>query len=190
MTRLPPGPIFEGRWIRLVPFHRHPRGAYVEILTAPENAFRFRGVGPGTPSATLERLLGDSVLVQFGIEAIDAHRLVGLVQVVAPDFRHGTAQMALALEPSSQGQGWPLEAAILTLNYTLIAHPLRKVYFELPAHNAPFLARGLGSLTCEEGTLSAHEWIGGSYRDVTFYSIDRSSFYEIELVRQLLGLEA
>lgn len=155
------------------------------ILLEPSNQFRYRNIGPGASPAVFERMLREEPLAQF-VATTPKNEVLGLVQCLVPDFQHGTAQLAAVFTSAVHGAGWPLEGVVLFVNYLFVAHPLRKIYVEVPEFNYRLMSRGMQRLFKYEGVLTDHEWSLGQYWDVHFLSLPREHFYALPVVERLL----
>lgn len=175
----------ESSRVRLVPVGPAERAALFAVVTDPRVAFRWRSIGPGTSPRIFERLLEENVLCQFAIQSKSSGDLIGMVQCVAANFHHGTAQLTVLIAPSYWGKGWPLEGVLLFLSYVFVGYPLRKLYLEIPEQNWHVLRRGASRLFREEGVLSKREWHLGAWRDVALYSVDRDEFFEHPLTARV-----
>ena len=109
---------------------RH-RGFVHEILTSPANDGRYRGYSSTSPISALDGLLvGDDILMQSLLMKEDEP--LGFVQCLVPNFRHGTAQLAVALASSIQQEGWPILGVVAFVGRAFFMHPIRKLYLEIP----------------------------------------------------------
>lgn len=167
--------------VALVPIERVQRARLHELLILEGGAHRWRGLDPGSPAQSIERLLTESVLSQFAI-ADGEGNLCGLVQCLLPNFAHGTAQLGVALSNSYHRRGWPLEAVALFVNHLFCVYPLRKIYVEVPELNLEMFGKRLGVFFAEEGTLWEHEWHLGAYRSVTYFAMTRDAFQANESI--------
>ena len=159
------------------------------LVSEPLNAYRFRGLGPGSPERAVRAVLGDPLVLEQYLLADDAGRMLGLVQALTADFRHGTCQLGVVLSTAAQRTGWPLKGAVLFIERIFHQYAFRKLYLEVNEFNQAPLARGLDRMFTREGTLLEYEWLEGAYRDVTFWSITREQFRDLPLRRLMLRAE-
>lgn len=173
--------------VRLMPLRVEQHAPLIRaLIEEPENAYRFRGLGPGSPEGSVERVLRDPALLSQFLLVDRQDQLVGLVQAILPDFKHGTCQFAIVVQDALHHAGWPLKGALLALENLFHTYPLRKVYIEVNELNDKRLGRGLATVFDREGTLSDYEWHDGAYRDVTYWSVTRDRFMSLPLRRFLL----
>lgn len=150
-----------------------------------------RGVSVSSPESFAEHLWR-SVLVQHLVLEVTAAAPVGLVTAYDADFRNGTARVALLLDRSLHGEGWPLEALALFVNYVFRTWPLRKLYAEVAPHVLQQFATGIGGLVREEGRLIAHEYVGGEWCDVVIVSLFRDAWEAAApaILKKIVGRQA
>jgi RimJ/RimL family protein N-acetyltransferase len=175
--------------VRLDDLAAHGPAFVHRLVNQKSNAYRFRSLGPGVSARAVEHALTDGVLSQFVLVADESP--VGLLQAILPDFKHGTAQLAVLLDERLHRAGWPLEGLVLFVNHTFTVYPLRKIYLEILSPNVELIgARGLERQFRPEGVLENHEWFMGEYVDAHFYSISRDDFYADQRLVRLLTEEA
>ena len=160
-----------------------------EMAFSPNNCHRWRYFGGSTSFAEFDRLLWDRVLCQFVVTRASNPVPIGLVQCVASNFRHGTAQINVLLAEGVQRQAWPFEGVVLFVNYLFETFPLRKLYAEVPEFNFAAFAGGAGRYFATEGRLTAHEWHLGRYWDLLILAMTRETVLTKEIKQWLAGLE-
>ena len=164
--------------------------AYVRSLVlSDESAPPWRrGPSASNPDSFPDQLW-HSVLAQHLVLEAVAGAPIGLVTAYDADFRNGTGRVALLLDRSVLGEGWPLESAVLFVNHVFRTWPFRKLYAEVPAHALEQCASGIGGMVREEGRLIAHEYVGAEWSDVVILSLFREA-WEAEapaILRKVVG---
>lgn len=143
------------------------------LLVSPDVGARWRFRGASPSPHDFPAYLGHGVLVQFVADQRATAKPIGLVSAYNADFANQHAWVAMALDPSVQRAGWPLEALLLFIEHTFSAFSFRKLYFEVPAFNLGQFASAIGRALEEEGRLRDHEWYGGAWWDRVHLSLTR-----------------
>ncbi len=184
---MPDQPVLGNSRVRLLSLNGQSRERLFQIATDPRSAFKWRSVGPGFSRRNFDRVLDENVIIQLVIVDVASDSPVGLLQAINANFYHGTAHLTLLLDPSFRRLGWPLEAALIFMDYLFVSLPLRKLVLEVPEQNWKNLQRGLDRIFEYEGLLRAQEWHLGAYRDIRVYGITRESFRENVLIMKVIS---
>lgn len=155
------------------------------ILASSSAEGRYRGFGPASSQESLDRILRENVLCQ-SLLVDRSDQAVGLAQCLVANFRHGTAQLGVALAPHVRRTGWPLLGVVLFVDEVFRSNRLRKLYVEVPANNIPQLSTGVHRLFQWEATFAEHEYFEGGYQDVHFYSLTYERFQNEKQFQRLL----
>jgi RimJ/RimL family protein N-acetyltransferase len=116
---------------------------------------------------------GEGTLAQFVVEQRSTGEVVGLVTAFGASLRDQHAHLAFFFGERHQGQGWPLEALALFLDYVFTVFDLTKLYGQLSELNLPLLASGLDDLFVEEARLVEHDFYDGRHWDSLILAIYR-----------------
>ena len=101
-----------------------------ESLTAPEVSESFR-------ARLRDNVAADPWLDGFGIVQLKELRLIGLCSYVGPPDAEGAVEIAYAIAPGFEGQGYATEAAKLLVEHAFASGRVRRVRAHtLPEHNA------------------------------------------------------
>jgi len=146
------------------------------LLSDQEVASRYRFANAVPSPSEVERALWERALAQFVLIDQRDDRRVGLCQLTNAVFRHGTANIAVVIEPDSRRKPWVLEGVALFVEYAFGSFPLRKLYGEVVEFNLAQFASGRDRLFVEEGRLRDHEWHFGRYWDVSILSVSREAW--------------
>jgi RimJ/RimL family protein N-acetyltransferase len=121
-------------------------------------------------------VLWGSVLTQFLIVSRQSCRPCGLVVGYDADLRNGTVRIAMILDSTVQGRGWPFEAGALLIEHLFQNWPLRKIYAEALSPVAQSIAGGIDRLFTEEGRLIQHEFVSGEWQDLHTFALYREQW--------------
>lgn len=163
--------------VQLVPIGAFRREVLHRMIWMEVEPYSWRGLGPDSTEGQIDEALSSGVLSQSLLVSSRTGGLLGLAQILVPNFRHGTAQFTGLIRSQFQGKVWPIDGFVQFLHNTFVNHPIRKIYAELPASNVSRFGRGLARFFEVEGTLKGHEWHRGEFRDVTFFGLERDAFY-------------
>jgi hypothetical protein len=105
--------------------------------------------------------------------------LGGLVQLIRPNFRHGTGDLALVVVPEAQRKLWPVEGAIVFINDVLTEFRLRKLYAEMSGISYERVGNGMLRIFQVEGVLRDHEWHDGRYWDSYLLALYRTEWQAV-----------
>lgn len=158
---------------RLRPLRPDDYGYLFEMLSTPPalQQWRFRGGFPNHQQFV--SALWNQVALQLLIEGKHTGRPLGLVQAYDRDLRNGHVRFSMIVDPAVQGQGWPLEAAVLSLDHLFRLWNLRKIYADvLEPFWAP-IGSAVGWLFDEEACLLEHEFYDGSYHSLRILSVTK-----------------
>lgn len=164
-----------GRWARL----RHLRPvdvqALYEIANDPAIAFRWRYRGHTPSFEEFSQSMKQGVLAHFVVESVDGE-FAGYVVAYNADHRHGIVYLAVMMRPDLRGVAWPVEGAILFIDYIFTVWNLRKVYAETLSFNFAQFSSWSGRAFDVQGVLTDHEYYDGSYWDLYVLATTRDQW--------------
>jgi RimJ/RimL family protein N-acetyltransferase len=176
-----------GRRVRLRAVKTEDLDFLYALNTRPELGFRWRHGGEIPSPENFVAELWRGVFVQFVIESQRSEEPVGIVTALNWDGQNRVADVGMALAPEVSGIGWPIEAAVLFVNYLFVNFDLRKLYAISPQFNFVAVERTATKYGTIEGHLHDHHYYNGNHWDVAILSIDRSQWSENrQLVERLL----
>lgn len=123
------------------------------------------------------------VAAQFAVITSERLSLIGLVQLHALDLRSRHVHLSFLIANEFHRMGWPLEAALLAVNYAFSMWDLRRVYVQTVASDIAHFASVGQKVMTEESRLSEHQDVGGSLDDLVRLTATREEF---ELGRERL----
>ena len=135
--------------------------------------WRFRAVYPSF--VDFERTFYNDVAAAFIVELSDATTPVGCVTCYGMNLRDGIASLAVQIQTVHLGVGHGVVSAHQMASYVMDRWPVRKLYLEVPAYNVGQFRSLVGSVLRQEGVLSEHIFLEGTYHDLIIFSIDRVS---------------
>lgn len=149
------------------------------LASSGEIPWQWHGL-PASPE-NFRETLWSRTLVQFAISSRNgSDDFAGLVTAYGANLAFGTCYMQMLLSPGFRSLAWPIEGAVLFLNYLFQKYPLRKVYAEATTDTMPFFQSGEGSLGYTiEGHLRDHLFVNGRYVDLFILSISRDAWDRI-----------
>lgn len=114
--------------------------------------------------------------IDLVIEEKKTHKFIGLIGVNGIDYIHRRAKFGIFIKRKYWGKGFGREATRVFLNYLFNQVNLNKIYLEVLAENkqAIGLYKRVGFV--KEGSLKAHCYQDGRYKDVEIYSIFKTSY--------------
>lgn len=176
--------MLEGARIRLRPVRPGDYPFLYELSLSQEVGFRwiFRGSTP-TFEAFAQSLSQNNVLVQFIIERNGPPPAqLGLIMAYRPDFQNGTVYIAMVVEPQPGllNRGWPIEAAVLFVDYVFMLWNFRKLYMETTDFSLPAFASGLNGILEQEGCLKQHEFYNDHYWDLYVLALYRQRWQVVK----------
>lgn len=164
---------------RLRPVRLSDYESLFELVSHTEatNRWRFRGATPSPED--FREMLWRGVLTQFVICRKTSETPIGLITAFDVDYTNNVVHLALLLDRTVRRTGWPLEAAIVFVNYLFEHWAFRKIYVESVEYAARWFRRAATRrLFVEEGCLSDHEWFAGRYWDVHLLALHRERWLE------------
>lgn len=175
----PDGPRIEARGVHLRPITEPdlPRLRMAEFFL-PGASWRSRGATP-SPSQFADLVWVGSLtqLLAFatglGDDAPD--ELVGWFQLYEVEHHNGIGSLGAANFLVRPDPRFGI-APTLFIDYVFDTWSLRKLYLELPAHNAPSVAAVLDAPLVREGLLTDRLFHGGRFIDVGIYSLGRDDW--------------
>lgn len=138
--------------------------------------YRYRGATPGPRQ--FEADLWAGVLAQFAICRLDDPTPIGLVTAYNASLNDGHAHVAVCLDASVQGRGWPLEAVGIFIEHLFRCFELRKLYAQVSDLNRNRFRSALGNLLVEEARLADYDFFDGAYFDSVIYALWRSRWFD------------
>jgi RimJ/RimL family protein N-acetyltransferase len=165
-----------GRRVRLAEVGEIEEQWLYETGTLEEVANRWLHPPGTTGRQQFHDRLWNGVLAQFVLRHVETSDLLGQVVAYQASTLHGTASLAVMLAPGAQRLGWPLEGALLFIDYVFRAFGLRKLYAEVTDYNLTQYRSIVGRFASEEGCLRQHLRVGGSYHDVHILAIARGDW--------------
>jgi len=167
-----------GRWVLLRPVEPTDHTRLAAIMSGPAGGprYRYRGATPGPRQ--FESDLWAGVLVQFAICRHDDPTPVGLVTAYNASLSDGHAHVAVCVDPTVQGRGWPLEALGLFIDHVFRCFELRKLYAQVSELNRGRFRPALDDLLFEEARLVDYDYFDGAYFDSVIYALWRSRWFD------------
>lgn len=168
-------PTLRGRWVTLRPLRPGDMPFFYEVMSDPAVGFRWRFRGHTPSFEEFSLAMSQRVCAQFVIED-PGQQPIGLVVAYNADHRHGIVYFACMIRPDFVGRGWPLEGALLFLDYLFKLWTFRKVYAEALSFNFAWFSSWSGRVFESEGVLKDHEYYDSQYWDLHILSCTRTSW--------------
>jgi RimJ/RimL family protein N-acetyltransferase len=162
-----------GRWVDLRPVADADVDRLRQIASMPgvTETFRYRGRTP-SPADFAADLWRDA-LVLLTVRSRATRRIVGLVGVIAPNFRDRHAHLVVLFDPAVHRQGWPLEAVGLLVEYAFDRFDLHKLYGQLSEPSFDAISSAVSRVLDVEVRLHEHEYAAGGWRDSILVALYR-----------------
>lgn len=140
----------------------------------------WRSRGAFLSPAQLQGFLTHNVLVAgVATEGSDPGApLVGLAELLDPDFVDRRAHLSLIVDPERHGSGLGVAVALTFAKFCFATYALDKLCIEVRADNWR-LVPGLRRLTRHEGTLRHHLNIAGEWKDLEIFALFREDLEDI-----------
>jgi RimJ/RimL family protein N-acetyltransferase len=129
-----------------------------------------------TPGETLEAFrqsLWQGVIVQHAIEDLRSGRSVGLLIAYNANIMHRYSYFSIVLLPEYRLRVWPLEGALLFVNYVFRRFNLRNLYAETIGPHFSQFKSGVGKFFEVEGQYRDRVVINGATHDLYVLTITR-----------------
>jgi RimJ/RimL family protein N-acetyltransferase/aryl carrier-like protein len=165
-------PVLADRAFRLTTVEPGDVPFLFRLATAPATGFRWRYRGAPPSWERFSSELWQQVLVHYVVRRTSSDEPVGYVVAYAADLGHGRAHVA-AVFGADIGTGMPAQAVRMFVRSLFHVFPLRKIYFEIPGFNWPFVASAASTLFDVEGVLRDHDVYAGRYWDTYICAIHR-----------------
>lgn len=172
-----------GRRVALERLQPHHLPALYEIATASDTAEDWPLCGQPVPAADFEAFLWALSRTQFAVVRRDTGQAIGLVQAVGEDLRNRTADLAVVVSPRMWRAGWPLEAAVLFVDYLFNGLGFRKLYLSMTESTLRRLGRPLHTDMTLECTYTRHVRQGDHYEDLSVFALHRDRWDTAKLRR-------
>jgi RimJ/RimL family protein N-acetyltransferase len=131
-------------------------------------------------SVWMEEILvnNDNKDVYFGIEKLQSHELIGIIQLNAIDYISGVATCGILIgKDSERGQGLGVDSVRAVLYYAYFILNLRKVITYIAAFNKQaFKVQEKVGKVHKEGCLKAHYHFNGEFVDLHIQSFFKKDF--------------
>jgi RimJ/RimL family protein N-acetyltransferase len=171
-TDAPPAAL-SGRWVDLQPVTDDDVVTLRRLASMPgvTETFRYRGRTP-SPKAFAADLWADA-LVLFTVRSRASRRIVGMVGVIAPNFRDRHAHLVVLIDAEAHRRAWPIEAIGLLVDYVFDRFDFHKLYGQLSEPSFDAISSAVARVLDVEARLTAHEFSGGEWRDSILVALYR-----------------
>ena len=145
------------------------------LLTTPSIHARWRlrstSARPGTASASLN----DSQLTKLIVD-VKGNEVAGFATLFNVDWSMGFGFLGIVVKERYQGSSIAGQGLVLFLEDVFDRWPLRKLYAEVPAYNAPTISSATRRLAKREAVIRNREEYGSRLWDVEIWAIYREDF--------------
>jgi ribosomal-protein-alanine N-acetyltransferase len=175
-----------GRRVELRELRVSDGPALLDIAARPSTVGRWRLAGHTLAPEMFLEFLWLSASVNMVMVRRHNSRPLGLAQAYELNEYNGTCSVALLVDDTYWGAGWPIEGLVLFVHYLLVGLDMRKLYFHVPTFNLEHF-RGVASRwLVEEGVLREARFYQGTYHDVHVLTLWRDNWDE-QLSLQVTG---
>jgi len=102
--------------VQLVPIGAFRREVLHRIVWTEIAPYSWRGLGPDSTEGQIDEALSSGVLSQSLLVSVRTGELIGLAQIIVPNFTRGTAQFTALLRSQFQGIVWPIDGFVQFLD--------------------------------------------------------------------------
>jgi hypothetical protein len=131
-------------------------------------------------------------LARFVVLGSGDNRRLGLVTLFNADMRNGHAHLAVASFDATRPSPLVMMGCGLFIEHAFSCWPLNKLYLDVAGYNLEQLSSGIGKLFDEEGRLTRHHYLEGTYWDHHILAISRQRWaaYWERYASSVVGAEA
>jgi RimJ/RimL family protein N-acetyltransferase len=164
-----------GEQVRLAPLSEGDLEALFEWINDRELVLHSSAYSPvheADHRAWFDAIRSRDDVVIFGVRAISDDRLIGACQLLAIDYRHGTADLQIRIgDESARGRGWGTEAVRLLLDHAFRDLNLHRVQLQVFASNARAIQAYEKAGFRSEGVLREGAFLDGSRADIVVMGV-------------------
>lgn len=164
----------EGPSVMLWPLENQHIDSIQALISDPEVRETWRTRGAYWAPYQLQAYLARDVLTSAVVTSrVPEHEVIGLVELLDPDFVDRRAHLSLVAARPYLNTGMAIEAAMVFLDLAFRTYPLDKICLEVQSRNRR-LVPGLRRLLHHEGTLERHINVRGEWLDLELFALWRA----------------
>lgn len=170
--------VAEGRWCGLRPLTAEDLPFLHSLDSNGDGFVHGRLRGRTMLPDQYARHLSNDVLCQFIAVRRGTEQRIGHVVASGANFLDRHVEVSVAVVPAVVGAGWPMEAAVLFVEFLFAQFPFERLRFLVLSSGTGTLARGLDDVLHLEARLREHQFVDGRFADTRLYALDRETWVE------------
>lgn len=164
-----------GKYVRLKPLDTRDYDLVYEWAAAGVIPWQWQGRAVGPEG--FHHTIWSGTLVHFLIVTSEG-RPIGLASAYSANFHHQHCYVQLGFVPDVRRSAWPLEAAVLFIDFLFQKYTFRKVYGEATDSTFAAFRSGIGTSFEVEGSFRNHVYVDGRFQDLHVLSLDREAWMQ------------